>query len=125
MTKAAVLEGTSHALLPATPAPCTTLQLMDVPIIPCTMIFTPHPTLTTSPTGTTHATLQTGASFTPATPTAQQGDLSPEKSSNAQYPKFPINPTALRWSPSRIALQTLHLILTVTLIIKTTRALSQ
>ena len=32
--EAAVLEGTSHALLPATAAACTALQLMDAPVTP-------------------------------------------------------------------------------------------
>ena len=49
MTEAAALEGTSHALLPATITACATLQLMDAPITHCTMIttgtVTPLPTL--------------------------------------------------------------------------------
>ena len=60
MIEATALEGTPHSLLPATTAAHTTLQLMDAPIIPHAMITTgiaaPHPSLTISPTGTTHAT---------------------------------------------------------------------
>ena len=76
-----------------------------------------HPTFTTSPTDTTHITPQTRAGLAPSTPTEQHKDLSPEKSSNAQDPQDPINPTSLRLSPSRIPLQILHQILTVTVII--------
>ena len=91
---------------------------MDAPVIPHTMIpkgiVTPHPTLTTSPTSTTHATPWNRASLTPTTPTAQHKDLSPEKSSNAPDPQHPINATTLRLSSSRIPLQIFHQILTVT-----------
>ena len=54
MTEAATLEGTPHALLPATTAACSTLQSMGAPITPHAMIpagiITPHPTLTISAT---------------------------------------------------------------------------
>ena len=60
MTEAAALEGTPHALLLATTAAQATLQVMDVPITPHTMIptgiVTPHPALANFPTHTTHAT---------------------------------------------------------------------
>ena len=104
-TEAAALEGTLCNPLPATAAAYTALQPMDTPVTPHTVIptgiVTPHPALAISPTGTTHATPQTGAGITPATPTAQHRDLSPEKSSNAQDPQPPINPTTPRLSPSR------------------------
>ena len=121
MTEAAVLKGTPHAPLPATTAACATLQPMDAPITPCTVIPTdivaPHPALTTSPTGTTHATPWTGASLFQATHTAQHKDLSPEKSSNALNSQHLINPTTPRLSPSRISLLILHQVVTVTLIV--------
>ena len=82
-----------HTPLPATTAAHTTLQPMDTPVTPHTVIPTgivaPHPAFTTSPTGATHATPQTTAALTPATPTTQHKDLSPEKSSNAQDPQPP------------------------------------
>ena len=60
MTDAAALEHTPHTLLPATTAAHATLQLMDAPITPHGVIPTstvaPHPTLTISPAGGTHAT---------------------------------------------------------------------
>ena len=54
---------------------------MDAPItlqamIP-TGIVTPHLAFTISPTGTTHATTQTGAGLVPAAPTVQHKILSP------------------------------------------------
>ena len=52
-----------------------------------------HSAPTTSPTDITHATSQTGAGLTPATPTTQYKNLSPEKPSNAQDHQPPINPT--------------------------------
>ena len=120
-TEAAGLEGTPHTLLPATTAAHITLQVMDAPVNPYAMIptgiVTPHPVLTTSPTDTTHTTPQTEVSLTPATPTTEYKDLKPEKSSNAPDPQHLINPTTPRLSPSRIPLQILHQILTVTLII--------
>ena len=116
MTEVAVLEGTLHALLPATTATHATLQLLDAPIDPCT-ITTPHPTLTTFPTGTTHATPHTRASLIPATPTTEHKDTKPGRSSNTQDPQTPIDPTAPKLLPSRIPIQALHQILTVTLIL--------
>ena len=77
-------------------------------------IVTPHPALTTSPTDITHATLQTRASLTPATPTTQDRNIRPEKPSYAQDPQPSINLTIQRLSPSRIPLQILHQIQTVT-----------
>ena len=38
MTEAAALDSTPHALLSATTAACATLQPMDAPITPCTII---------------------------------------------------------------------------------------
>ena len=73
---AAILEGTHCPPHPATTAVHTTFEWIDAPIITCattqpTGIVTPHPTLTTSPTNITHATIpQTGVSLTPATLTA-------------------------------------------------------
>ena len=128
LIEAAVLEDIHHAPLSATTAAHTTLLPMDSPITPHTLIPTgivmPYPTFTTSPADTTHTTPQTRASLTPATPTAQYKDLSPEMSSNAPDPQHPINPTAPRLSPSRIPLQILHQIMIVTLIIET-RTISQ
>ena len=93
MTEAAVLEGTPHALLPATAAAHAAPQLMDAPITPCTVIqkgiAALHPALTTSPVGTTHVTPQTGASLTPAAPSTQHKDLSPGMSHNAEDPEPP------------------------------------
>ena len=64
MTEAAVLEDTPCTPLPATTAVHAALLPMDTVIIPHAMIptgiVTPHPTLTTSPVGATHATTQTG-----------------------------------------------------------------
>ena len=115
MTNAVVLEGTPHTPLPANAAAHTSLQLMISPITPHVMIPTgiisSNSTLTTSPAGATHATPWTRASLTPATPTAQHKDLSPEMSSNAPDPQHPINPIAPRLSPPRIPLQMLHQIL--------------
>ena len=97
MTEAAALEGTPHTLPLATTAAHATLQLMDTPITPHaaipTGIVTSHPTLTISPTGATCTTPQTGADLAPATPTMRHKDLSSGKSSNAQDPQPPINPT--------------------------------
>ena len=114
MTEVAVLESTSHALLPATRAAHTAVQQMDAPIIPHAIVA-PHPALVTSPTGTTHATPWTRAGLTPATPATQHMDHNTRKSSNAQDPQPPINPITPKLSPSRILIQTLHQILTVTL----------
>ena len=119
-TEAALLEGTPDTPILATTAVHTTHQLMDVPVSPYAMIpagiVTPHPVLT-SPTGTIQTTPKTGPSLTPATPTTQPKDLRAEKSSNAPDLQHLINPTAPRLPPSRISLQILHQILTVTLII--------
>ena len=60
---------------------------MDASITISTMTYptgtvTPHPTLTTSPTDVTHATiLWTGATLTPVTPTALHKKHSQEKPS--------------------------------------------
>ena len=68
---AAVSEGIHHTPHPATVAAHATLWLMDAPIITCVMthptdIVTPYPTLATSPTYATYATIpQTGAGLTP------------------------------------------------------------
>ena len=84
-------KGTPHDPLPATAAVNAALQPMDAPITPHAMIptgiVTHHPTLATSPRGTTHATPQTGTSLTLALPTAQH-KKSPE---NQAIPKA-INP---------------------------------
>ena len=121
VTEAAVLEGTLHTPLPATAALSATLQLMNAAITPHAMTptgtVTPHPRLATSPTDITHATPQTGAGLTTATPTAQHKNLIPEKSNKTQDPQPLINPTVQRLSPSRIPLQFLHQIQTVTLIL--------
>ena len=82
-TELAVSEGTPCALLPATTADHTALQLMDAPITPH-VIVAPHPTLTTSPACTTHATSWTRASLTPATLTTQYKDPNQGMSSNAK-----------------------------------------
>ena len=83
MTEAAILEGTPNTLLPATTAAHATLQLMDTPITPHTMIPTGivifHPVLTISLTDATHTTPQTGAGLTPATPTMPHKNHSPVK----------------------------------------------
>ena len=88
VTEGAVLEGTPHALLPATTAAYNILQLMDTSITPCTMrstgIVTPHPTLTTSPADITHTPPWTRASPAPAPPTTQHRNLSQEKPNSAQ-----------------------------------------
>ena len=115
-----ISAGHSPVLIPTeSAAACVTPHVMDGPITPHTLLptgkVTLHPTLTTSPVGATHATPQTGASLAPAAPSTQHKDLSPGKSSNAQDPKPPINPTAPKLSPSRIPLQTLHQIMTVIL----------
>ena len=93
MTEAAVLEGTPHIPLPATAAVHAALWPIDTPITTHTMtptdIVTPHPTLTTSPTDVTHTTLQTRASLTPATPTAQYINLSPEKQTMSKPHNLP------------------------------------
>ena len=118
VTEAAALEDMPHALLPATTAAPATLQLMDAPITSHTMIptgiVTPDPTLTISPTVANHATPWTGAGLTLPTHVLPHKILSPGRLSNAQDPQFLINPTSLKLSPSRILLQTLHQILTVT-----------
>ena len=54
----------------------------------------------------------------PATPTAQHRNLSQEKPKSTQDPQSPINPTNQRLSSSRIPLQILHQIQTVTLILE-------
>ena len=60
MTETVVLKGTTQALLPANTAAHVALQIMDIPINPCTMIMTgtvaPYPALVISPTGATHTT---------------------------------------------------------------------
>ena len=82
-TKAAALEGTPHAPLPSITAACTALWSMVGHITTCAMtptgIVAPHPTLATSPTDITHATPQTEASLTSATPTKWHRNLSSEK----------------------------------------------
>ena len=83
MTEAVVLEGTPYTPPPTTPAACISLQLIDTLITPHAMvsmgIVTPHPALTTSPTDVTHTTPLARASLTPATPTSQHRNLSPQK----------------------------------------------
>ena len=120
VTEVAVLEGTPHAPFPAIAAACAALCLMDASItthaMTPTSIATPHSTIATSSTDITHTTPQTRAGFTPATPTTQQMNLSPEKPNNSQDPQLPINPTVYRLAPSRILIQILHQIQTVTLI---------
>ena len=54
-----------------------------------TGIVTSHPTPTTYPTDVIHATPQTRAGLTPATPTALHRNLSQEKTSNVQDPIIP------------------------------------
>ena len=58
---------------------------MDAPIATCavtpTGIVAPHPTLASSPADVTHATPQTRASLTPATPTTLDRKHSQEKPS--------------------------------------------
>ena len=80
LTKAAALEGTPHTLFPATGAAHTTFQQVDAPFTPHSMIpigiVAPHPTLTISPAGTTHATPWTRASLAKAAPTMQHKILS-------------------------------------------------
>ena len=81
VAEAAALEGTPHALLPATTAAHTALQPMDAPITPHTKIqtgiVTPYPTLPISPADATHTTPLTGADLTPVVPTMQYSILSP------------------------------------------------
>ena len=84
-TEVAVLEGTPHALLPATAATPATLQLMDAPI-------TPHAIAASYPALTTYATLWTRAGLTPATPATQHKDTNAGKSSNVQDPQPPKTP---------------------------------
>ena len=87
------LQGTPHALFPATTEACATPLLTDTPITPHTMIptgiVTLHPALTTSCMGATHTTPWTRAGLTPAAPTTQHKDLSPGRSNNAQGPQPP------------------------------------
>ena len=112
VTEAAVLQGTPCAPLPATAAAHATLWLMDAPIttlaVTPTGIVAAQPALATSPTDDTNSTPQTGVGPTPATPTAQHRNLSPEKLSNVQDPKPTVNPTIARLSAARIPLQILH-----------------
>ena len=118
VTEAAVLVCTHNTPLAANHA---APQPMDVLIILYAMIpsviVALHPTLTIPPVGATHATPWTIASLASAAPTMQHKDLIPGKSSNAQDPQLPINPTTLKLSPSRTPLQTLYQILTVTVIL--------
>ena len=129
MTEAAVLEGKPHAPLPANAAAYATFWLMDVPITPHTVIsagiVTPYPALATSSTDITTATPWIGASLSPATPTAQHRNPSPEKPNSALDPQPLTNLTVQRLSAFRIPLQILHQIQTVTLILLTTRSLFQ
>ena len=76
-TEAATLEGTPHALLPATITACTTLQLRDALAVITTDIVAPHHAFAISPTGVTHTTPQTEATLTPVAPTMQHKILSP------------------------------------------------
>ena len=93
VTEAAILEGTPHALLPATTVAGATPQPVGTPVTPCTVmpsgIVSLHPALTTSPMGTTHTTPWTGTNLTLAAPATQHKNLSPGKSSNAQDPQLP------------------------------------
>ena len=104
-TEAEASECTSNDLLPATAAAHATIQSMDTPITPFTIrltgIVTTHPTLTISPTGATHTTPWTKASLAAVAPTMQHRNLIPVKSSNAQDPQPPINPTTLKLPSSR------------------------
>ena len=87
MTKAAILEATPCAPLPATTAAYVTLLPVDASVIPCAMIPTgvviPNPTLAASPSGATHATPQTVACPAPATPTT--GTPSQESQANPRH----------------------------------------
>ena len=83
MTEAAALAGTPLTLLSATTATCTTLQPMDAPVTPHSMVptgkVTPHPVITISPKGATDATPRTGASLTTAVPGTEHKILSPRR----------------------------------------------
>ena len=70
MKEAAVSEDTPHALHLAITAARATLWPIDAPIITHTVTPTDNLTLTTSATDVTHTNPETGASLTPATPTA-------------------------------------------------------
>ena len=97
ITEAAALEGTPHALLPATTAAHATLQPMDTPFIPCAMmptgIVAPHHALSISPTGTTQTTPTDKSWSPPAIPIMPHKDPNPGKSSNAQDPQPSRNPS--------------------------------
>ena len=81
MTKAAALRNTPRALLPATTAAHTTLQPMDAPITPHTVMMTgtvaPHPTLAISAVGATHISPLTEATLAPAASTTHHKILRP------------------------------------------------
>ena len=83
--------GTLHTPHISTAAACTDLWPVDAPITICTMtttgIVTPHPAFSPSPADITHATPQTAADLTPATPTVMYRKHSKEKSSNVKDPQ--------------------------------------
>ena len=120
-TEAPVSEGTPCTLHVAAMAAHAALQPMDALITTHTMtptsIEAPNPALITSHVDITHATPQTRASLTPATPTAMYRKHSQGKPSNVQDLQLPINPTIPRLSPSRIPHQILPQIQTVTVIL--------
>ena len=117
VTEAAALEGTPCALLPATAAAHTTLQQLDTPIIPHDVIprgiVAPHPTLAISPTQIHRLVPIVLQQLLPCSIriSAQEGQTIPK---NINHPH---KPHCQKLSPSRIPLQTLHWILTVTLIL--------
>ena len=84
-TEAAVSEGTPHSPHPATAAACAALWPVEASINTHTMTptttVTHHPTLTISPTDTTHAIQQTRAGLTQVAPTALHRKHSKEKPS--------------------------------------------
>ena len=97
MIEAVVLEGTPHASLPATTAAHAALQPMDAPItthaVTLPDIVAPNPKLTTSPRDVTHTSIQTGASLTPATPTAQHRNFIQKSKTTPKTLYCPINST--------------------------------
>ena len=119
-TGTVVSEGTHCSPHPATTTTFAALQLMGAPIATCAMthptgIVTSHPTLTISPTDVTCPAIPlTGAALAPATPTTLQRKHSQEKPSHFLDLQPPINPTIPRMSPSRIPLEILPQIQTVT-----------
>ena len=121
--KTAAKQCIHYAPYQATAAAHAILWLMGSPITThamtyLTIIVTPHPAVTTSPTDVTCTTVsQTGATLAPATPTTLHRNHSQDKPSHFQDLQSPPKTPPFQDSPSRISLHNLPQIQTAILIL--------